>query len=46
MLPVVDARGDLMNPQSNGRVGSKVDNLEINDAQLIFASGWQDLVAT
>ena len=35
-----------MNPESSVPVGSKLDDLEIKDAQLIFESGWQDLVAT
>ena len=36
----------LMNPQSTDSVGGTLNDLEIKDAQLIFESGWQDLVAT
>ena len=35
-----------MNPDRTDSVGSKLDDLEIKDARLIFESGWQDLVAT
>jgi adenylate kinase len=35
-----------MNPESNDPVGSKLNDLEIKDAHLIFESGWQDVVAT
>ena len=34
-----------MNPQGTDPAGGKLTDLEIKDAQLIFESGWQELVA-